>query len=90
MFKPVGKEFDEIIQRNSIKICRHSHSIIGPTDMYKYPGANSMNCGWWYFDPELTKMSPEENWYRPRITNSIKTSEMSRYTFYFTFYEYNY
>ncbi|KAL1518332.1 hypothetical protein ABEB36_001971 [Hypothenemus hampei] len=49
---------------------------IGPNDIYKYPGTNSMNYGWWNYDSSL---NPEENWFRPRITYSITTSEMSRF-----------
>ncbi|CAG9763313.1 unnamed protein product [Ceutorhynchus assimilis] len=52
---------------------------VGPVDMYKYPGVNSMNFGWWHFDPELTKLTREQDWYKPRVRNSVVTSEMSRY-----------
>ncbi|XP_050306323.1 uncharacterized protein LOC126743329 [Anthonomus grandis grandis] len=52
---------------------------VGPFEMHKYPGVNSMNYGWWNYDPALTCLPAEENWYRPRVTHSITTSEMSRF-----------
>ncbi|KAH1003860.1 uncharacterized protein LOC109534301 [Dendroctonus ponderosae] len=52
---------------------------VGPTNMFKHPGTNSMNYGWWNCDPELSKLSKEENWFKPRVVHSINTSEMSRF-----------
>ncbi|CAH1183684.1 unnamed protein product [Phaedon cochleariae] len=47
---------------------------VGPTDMYKYPGINSMDYGWWNSDPDLSR-----DWYKPRVFHSQMTSEMSRF-----------
>ncbi|XP_030767333.1 uncharacterized protein LOC115891072 [Sitophilus oryzae] len=53
---------------------------VGPCDIYRYPGVNSMNHGWWQYDQDLAKLSKEDNWFEPRIRHSITTSEMSRFT----------
>ncbi|KAG5875465.1 hypothetical protein JTB14_028840 [Gonioctena quinquepunctata] len=47
---------------------------VGPTDMYRYAGATSMEHGWWISDPDLVG-----EWYRPRTIRNITTSEISRY-----------
>ncbi|KAJ8925439.1 hypothetical protein NQ315_009272 [Exocentrus adspersus] len=51
---------------------------VGPYEMYLYPGANSMEYGWFHSDPSLDFPSSSDNWYKPRKTYPMIASDVSR------------
>lgn len=48
---------------------------VGPTDMYNYPGAASMEYGWFLQDPELEN----KTWYRPPKSFGLSMTEISKF-----------
>ncbi|XP_076264653.1 uncharacterized protein LOC143198917 [Rhynchophorus ferrugineus] len=75
-------EVDGFAYRSSDRLTRMRRKYlfkpVGPCDMYRYPGVNSMKYGWWNNDPDIRNLSASDNWFMPKRFN-ITTSEMSRF-----------
>ncbi|KAK9872325.1 hypothetical protein WA026_017140 [Henosepilachna vigintioctopunctata] len=52
---------------------RGTHKIVGPKDMYRYPGVSSMEFGWWLDHPDM-----DYSWVGEK-RHSKPTSERTKY-----------